>query len=202
MFLAKKLICKSIEQNILSNQLRLVTHYMYNAFIIFQMTTKFRVKRAYVDECERCWSQVSMSKNHTNLNNSIVLNTISDGKRYIQGLGCILKISGLDGGREFIETLCFNIEFDGAAATEFKQIEFKAGSKDGTSTYILVATNVDQNSKVTVCYSYHHIDEHILENRVFTMQAADITIDWLRAKSCESLKAMLPPNAAPQLIYE
>jgi hypothetical protein len=166
------------------------------------MSTEIRVKRAYVEECERCWSQTVISKNHSSVNSSKVLKTIDDGKRYITGLGRILKINNADGGKEFIDTLCFNIEFDGAAATEFKQVEFKLGSKNGTATYILVATNVDQNSKVTVCYAYHHIDEHILENKVFTIKAADITIDWLRAKSCESLQALLPPHAAPKLIYE
>jgi hypothetical protein len=166
------------------------------------MTNQVRVKRAYVDECERCWAEVSFEKYHTSVNNSKVLNTVCDGQRYINGLGRVLKIVNVKGGKEFIETLCFNLEFAGAAVTEFKEVEFKAGSKNGTATYILAATNVDENSKVTVCYSYHYIDEEILENKVFTMQAADITVDWFRAKSCESLKAMLPPHAAPRLIYE
>ncbi|CAF1482165.1 unnamed protein product [Adineta steineri] len=166
------------------------------------MTNELRVKRASVDEIERHWAQTSLNKNHASVNSSKVLNTIADGKRYIQGLKRILKIDGVEGINEFIDTLCFNIEFDGASATEFKQIEFKAFGKKGTATYLLVATNVSMDLKVTVCYSYHNINETIIENRVYTMQATDLFLDWLRAKSCASLQAMLPPNVAPRLIYE
>ncbi|CAF4748822.1 unnamed protein product [Rotaria socialis] len=93
---------------------------------------------------------------------------------------------------------------NGAGASEFKQIEFKAFGTEGTATYLLAATNTAANGKVTVCYSYHFLKEMILEeeHRVYTQYAADIFLDWLRAKSCESLQAMLPKNVAPQLIYE
>ncbi|CAF1236685.1 unnamed protein product [Rotaria sordida] len=125
-----------------------------------------------------------------------------NGKRYLQGLGRILNLSNADGWGMFQATLCYNIEFTGASATEFKQLEFRVGGKNGTATYLLVATNVDNNQKVTVCYAYHHIDQYILDYGGFTLQTADITLDWMRAKSCESLATMLPSNLAPQLIYE
>ncbi|CAF3637377.1 unnamed protein product [Rotaria socialis] len=110
----------------------------------------------------------------------------------------------MEGVDEFIETLCLNIQFGGAGASEFKQIEFKAFGKEGTATYLLVSTNTASDGKVTVCYSYHFLKEMILEeeHRVYTQYAADIFLDWLRAKSCESLQAMLPKNVAPELIYE
>ncbi|CAF1615066.1 unnamed protein product [Didymodactylos carnosus] len=166
------------------------------------MSNEYRVKRYNVDQCERDWAKAGINKNHTTVNNSKVLNNVNDGQRYLNGLGRILKIDKVDGGQEFIQTLCLNIEFDGTGATEFKQMEFRVGTKHGTATYLLVATNVDQNMKVTVCYSYHYIDEHLLSNKIFTLQATDMTLDWLRAKACESLKAMLPEHAAPKLIYE
>ncbi len=166
------------------------------------MTNELRVKRAYVNEVERHWAQTSLKKNHTSVNSSKVLNTISDGERYIKGLKRVLKLNELSGIDEFIDTLCFNIQFDGASATELKQVEFKAFGKAGSATYLLVATNVSTDQKVTVCYAYHTITETITENRVYTTAASDIFLDWLRAKSCESLQAMLPPSIAPQLIYE
>ncbi|CAF3735257.1 unnamed protein product [Rotaria sp. Silwood1] len=128
--------------------------------------------------------------------------TIRDGKQYLQGLGRALNLTSADGWDMFQQTLCFNIEFSGISATEFKQLEFKVGGKNGTATYLLVATNVDYSYKVTVCYAYHHIDQHILDHEGFTMQTADMTLDWMRAKSCQSLATMLPPSLAPQLIYE
>lgn len=166
------------------------------------MSNELRVKRAYVDSAERHWAQESLKTNHASVNSSKVLNTISDGERYIRGLQRILKLGEVAGIGEFIETLCFNIQFDGAAATEFKQVEFKAFGKTGSATYLLVATNVTADQKVTVCYSYHTITETVLANKVYTTAASDIFLDWLRAKSCESLQAMLPPNVAPRLIYE
>ncbi|CAF1254497.1 unnamed protein product [Adineta steineri] len=166
------------------------------------MTNEFRVKRAYVNEVERHWAQTTLIKNHTSVNSSKVLNTIADGKRYIQGLKYVLDINGIEGIDHFLRTLCFNLDFDGASATEFKQIEFKAFGKTGTVTYLLVAMNINMDKKVTLCYSYHTINETIIENRVFTTAASDIFLDWLRAKSCASLQAMLPPGVAPQLIYE
>ncbi|CAF1977425.1 unnamed protein product [Rotaria magnacalcarata] len=166
------------------------------------MTNELRVKRANVNEVERHWAQTSLKKNHSSVNSSKVLNTVYDGSRYIKGLKRILKIGDLAGIDEFIETLCFNIEFEGASATELKQMEFKAFGKTGSATYLLVATNVATDKKVTVCYAYHTIAETITENRVYTTAASDIFLDWLRAKSCESLQAMLPSSIAPQLIYE
>ncbi|CAF3621536.1 unnamed protein product [Rotaria socialis] len=166
------------------------------------MANEFRVKRAYVEACEEDWLNRPWSKNHTSYNSSKVLNNIADGRRYLQGLGYILNLNNADGWNTFERTLCFNIELSGPSATEFKQLEFKLHGKNGTSTYLLVATNVDYCNKVTVCYAYHHIDEHIQDNAVFTMHAADMTLHWLRAKSCESLAAILPRNVAPRLIYE
>ncbi|CAM4842216.1 unnamed protein product [Rotaria magnacalcarata] len=148
------------------------------------MSNELRVKRSNVTKVEQHWATRSLQKNHSSVNSSKILNTISDGERYIK------------------DTLCFNIQFDGASATEFKQIEFKAFGKTGSATYILVATNVNTDQRVTVCYSYHAITETILENRVYSTAASDIFLDWLRAKSCESLQAMLPRDVAPQLIYE
>ncbi|CAF1160659.1 unnamed protein product [Rotaria sordida] len=136
------------------------------------------------------------------LNFGEVLNSIPDGKQYLQGLGRILNLSNADGWNMFQTTLCHNIEFSGASATEFKQLEFRVDGKNGTTTYLLVATNVDKSYKVTVCYAYHHIDQHILDHGGFTMQTADITLDWMRVKSCKSLATMLPSNLVPQLIYE
>ncbi|CAF4792178.1 unnamed protein product [Rotaria sp. Silwood1] len=146
-------------------------------FTIVVMVNEIRVKRAYID-------------------------AIRDGKQYLQGLGRALNLTSADGWDMFQQTLCFNIEFSGISATEFKQLEFKVGGKNGTATYLLVATNVDYSYKVTVCYAYHHIDQHILDHEGFTMQTADMTLDWMRAKSCQSLATMLPPSLAPQLIYE
>lgn len=166
------------------------------------MTNELRVKRAYVDSAERHWATRSLKTNHSSVNSSKVLNTIADGDRYLKGLKQILKLGNIAGIDEFIDTLRFNIQFDGASATEFKQIEFKAFGKTGSATYLLVATNVNMDRKVTVCYSYHTINETVLENSVYTTVASDIFLDWLRAKSCESLQAMLPANVAPRLIYE
>ncbi|CAF1027924.1 unnamed protein product [Rotaria sp. Silwood1] len=166
------------------------------------MVNEIRVKRAYVDACERHWSQKSLSNDHTSFNSLKVLDSKKDGKQYLNGLGNILNLSGADGWDMFQRTLCFNIEFSGASATEFKQLEFKVGGKHGIATYLLVATNVDYTDKVTVCYAYHHINQRILDYGRFTLETADMTLDWMRAKSCQSLAAMLPPNMAPQLIYE
>lgn len=166
------------------------------------MSNEIRVRRAYVDEVERHWATRALKKNHTSVNSSKILNNVSDGKRYINALTRVLKIGDLTGIDEFIETLCLNIEYDGASATEFKQVEFKAFGKSGSAVYLLVATNVSRDQKVTVCYAYHTIAETILENRVYTTEASDIILDWLRAKSCESLQKMLPSNIAPRLIYE
>lgn len=166
------------------------------------MSNELRVKRSYVDAVNRHWATRHLKTNHNSINSSKVLNTISDGKRYIEGLKRILKLGDLVGIDEFIATLCFNIEFDGASATEFKQMEFKAFGKTGSATYLLVATNVTVDKKVTVCYAYHTITETVLENAVYTTQATDMFLDWLRAKSCESLQAILPPQVAPKLTYE
>ncbi|CAF4099020.1 unnamed protein product [Rotaria sp. Silwood1] len=166
------------------------------------MVNEIRVKRAYVDACERHLSQKGLLKDHTSFNSSRVLNSISDGKAYLNGLGKILNLSSADGWNMFQRSLCFNIEFSGASATEYKQLEFKVGGKYGTAIYLLVATHVDYRHNVTVCYVYHHINQHILDDRMFTMYTADMTLDWLRAKSCQSLANMLPSNLAPQLIYE
>ncbi|CAF1535291.1 unnamed protein product [Rotaria magnacalcarata] len=166
------------------------------------MANEFHVKRAYVEACERNWSKQSSSKNHTSFNSIKLLNNIADGKRYLQGLGYILNLNNADGWNTFERTLCLNIELSGPSATEFKQLEFKIGGKNGTATYLLVATNVDCCNKVTVCYAFHHINEHILDHGGFTLRTADVTLDWMRAKSCESLAAMLPRDVAPRLIYE
>jgi hypothetical protein len=166
------------------------------------MSNDFRVKRVNIDAVDRHWATRYLKKDHTSVNSSKVLNTISDGDRYIKGLKRVLKLNDVAGIDEFIDTLCFNIQFDGAAATEFKQIEFKAFGRTGSATYLLVATNVTADQKVTVCYSYQTITEMILENRVYTPAASDIFLDWLRAKSCQDLQAMLPSNVAPRLIYE
>ncbi|CAF2576977.1 unnamed protein product [Rotaria sp. Silwood2] len=166
------------------------------------MVNEIRVKRAYIDAYERHSSQNSLSRDHTCFSSFKELNNKADGKQYLQGLGRILNLSGADGWNTFQETLCFNIEFSGAGATEFKQLEFRVGGRNGTATYLLVATNVDNSCKVTVCYAYHHINQHIRDHGGFTMQTADITLDWMRAKSCQSLATLLPPNLAPQLIYE
>ncbi|CAF1590979.1 unnamed protein product [Rotaria magnacalcarata] len=166
------------------------------------MSNELRVKRSNVTKVEQHLATRSLQKNHSSVNSSKILNTISDGERYIKGLKRVLKLNDIAGIDEFIDTLCFNIQFDGASATEFKQIEFKAFGKTGSATYILVATNVNTDQRVTVCYSYHAITETILENRVYSTAASDIFLDWLRAKSCESLQAMLPRDVAPQLIYE
>ncbi|CAF4881976.1 unnamed protein product, partial [Rotaria socialis] len=53
----------------------------------------------------------------------------------------------MEGVDEFIETLCLNIQFGGAGASEFKQIEFKAFGKEGTATYLLVSTNTASDGK-------------------------------------------------------
>lgn len=166
------------------------------------MSNKLRVKRAYVEAVDKHWTQRLLDKNHTSVNSSKVLNSVSDAQRYIKGLPRILKMTDLAGIDEFIETLCFNIEFDGASATEFKQVEFKEFGINGPATYVLVATNVNPNGKVTVCYAHHTINERIMENAVYTNTASDMFLDWLRARSCESLQTMLPPNVAPKLIYE
>lgn len=162
---------------------------------------QLRVKRANLDEWERI--NRDMCKNiQSCASGSKISNNKKDAQDYIKKLGAILNLTDSNGWDTFINQLCVSIESAGPGVSEYKDVVVNNGSKDGKAKYVLVATYVDNQSKVSVCYAYHNISQYSLENTTFDHNIANAMIDWLRVQSCKTIQSLLPPDAAPQLFID
>lgn len=163
---------------------------------------QFRVKRTNVDACDNYFRRVAHETEHVSASGSKLHEDKDAAREYIWQIGNILQLNNSNDWDRFVNTLYVHMSTYGGNITEFKHLEYRVGSKNGTAKYALVATKVNQQHQVVVCYACHHIDERILENQSFNKNTADMTLDWLRAQSCRTLEAFMSPNEAPALIFE
>ena len=160
-----------------------------------------QIKRQYVNTCEDFWRKASVTWDHKTAKNVKTLSNVKDAQTYITAIANTWQIDEKPGGPEFIRTLLLNAEFSGTSSSEFINAEFKVGGKDGTATYIYVVVG-NTNGSVVVAFSYHHLTESLTDNSIYTSYAAEITLDWLKWKACESLQGMLSANTAPRIEWK
>lgn len=160
-----------------------------------------QINRQYVNTCEDFWRRASVTWNHKTAKNSKVLSSVNEAKSYITATASTWHIDDKPGGPEFIRTLLLNTEHSGTSGTEYTDAEYKIGGRDGTATYIYVVVG-NQNGSILVAFSYHHLTESLTDNSTYTSYAAEITLDWLKWKACESLHGMLSADIAPQIRWK
>ncbi|CAF1113964.1 unnamed protein product [Rotaria magnacalcarata] len=161
------------------------------------------IRRVYVEECERFWKEAPVKWTHNKLTNSKTLTSVADAKSYIDLClkGWELNLSERN-DRLFINNLYCDCEQACASATEHSTAQYVSGSQQGTCKYILVIVN-NNNGKITVGYAYHDIKEDMRgSNCVYREYDDVITKHWLKLKSIESLREILPSNAVPSIIWE
>ncbi|CAF1514686.1 unnamed protein product, partial [Rotaria sp. Silwood1] len=158
-----------------------------------------KLKRSYIDECERFWQQAPVTWKHDVINGAKKLITVADAKQYISSLSEIWQIEGKHGANQFIATLKLNTEHVGIASSEYWDGHYAISGQNGEVTYIFVVIH-SESSSISVTFSYHHLTENMIgSNSVYTPYAKDITIEWLKWKALENIQSMVPSNIAPTI---
>lgn len=157
-----------------------------------------RISRRHVNICEAFWKKASVTWEHKTAKNMKLLENVTDAHNYIKGIASTWHIDTKPGGPEFIQTLLLNAEISGKSGSEYMEVEYKIGGKDGKATYIYVIVGHEDN-KILVAFSYHYLNESLTDNSVYTENAGSITLDWLKWKACENLQGMLSSSSAPTI---
>lgn len=159
------------------------------------------INRNHVDTCEKFWRNGCVTWKHKTVQNSKCLASVTEAKTYINGTASNWNIMDKPNGQQFINTLLLNAELSGNSSTDYVDAEYKVGGTDGTATYIYVIV-ANQNGKILVAFSYHHLTESLTNGYVYTQYAEQITIDWLKWKACETLQGILSANLAPRIQWK
>jgi hypothetical protein len=161
------------------------------------------LRRAYIDECERCWRETPGIKwDHKVINHAKTLANSNDAKRYINGIAQIWDISNKPGGTQFVQTLHLNADIVGQSSEDYMDGHYEIKGQKGECTYIYVVINNEQG-KIQITGTYHHLEEDLVDSKHwYTSYAKEITIDWLKWKAVQGLQSMLPNNIAPSINWK
>lgn len=158
-----------------------------------------QISKRCVDTCEALRKSDNVRWNHKVVNQTKSFNSVNNANKYINEIGEMGDISNTDGGKEYIKTLRINVDTYGRSTSEWRNADYKVGGKDGIAMYICCLIYSKVSGEIVITYSFHHLEESLRSNDVYTGSVGDIRLDWLKWKACQDIQNMLPANEAPHI---